>query len=744
MNMKSSPKIVSGLWIGDTLPQIAELSIKSFLDHGISFQLFTYSDYPNIPEGTIIRQADEIVSTKDVYLHDTGSYGMFSDWFRYALLEKEGGWWIDLDVICLSSDLPEASPWYACQEPGVCSPGIICFPAHHPLLTTMRKLAEDPASPMPWDDDQTLRNKEQWRRDTPDVQKRRKSVPWGYSGPDMFTLAVRHFGLEDCAALAETVYSIPYTCWRHYFNGAIPLDSPIFHRSWAVHIWGEMLRREPDAWDNLAPDSIVARLMERHGIKKKVRILVGICSCQSAFSRREGVRESWLTAPAPGVECRFFLGGEVSANEQSDTVGLDAPDSYEDLPAKVLEFFRYALKNYEFDWLFKCDDDTYLRLDRLESLCDEQYGLIGNHLLAERNSPSGGAGYLLSRDIVEKIVAMPDIPPTGAEDVIFGQLALDVGAVPLSTDRLCMDTSNYPLPDNDVVTAHWCSPDMLRRIDYFFHEQPVTMYHARHPHWEDILYFYKNGTYSRAKVKDAGQMERHNGYISMNWFRWPSEQLQERAKGYVGSPLLMRPCEGFPPLSECFPLPAEEDKSLFIQLGSSYHHLPGWLNLDLPYFNIIRILPWKDDSVDAYFLEHVIEYLSPTQAYDFFLEAWRTLKPGGVLRLALLDILRIAANTVSSSSCTQGYETEASPKQFMHTLLRSQRHQSIWSEQTLRVVLESIGFAVESRNPGESSYLHLSDLEHEKSSIGSEGHRPETVCLEAYKPLGQDNLPDQH
>lgn len=264
---KSSSPIVSGLWIGDMLPQFAELSIRSFLDHGISFQLFTYRDYPNIPEGTIVRHADEIRPMQDVYLHNTGSYAMFADWFRYALLEKEGGWWVDLDVICLSDKLPETSPWFACEEAGRCSNAIICFPPRHPLITAMRQVAEDPASPLPWDDEKTLLDKEQYCKNVPDVLARRKSMPWGHSGPNMFTVAIRHFGLESKGALAGTVYPIHYGIWKHYYSGAISLDSPIFHQAWAIHIWGELLRREPDVWENLAHNSVLAQLMQRHGLR---------------------------------------------------------------------------------------------------------------------------------------------------------------------------------------------------------------------------------------------------------------------------------------------------------------------------------------------------------------------------------------------------------------------------------------------------------------------------------------------
>ena len=42
----------------------------------------------------------------------------------------------------------------------------------------------------------------------------------------------------------------------------------------------------------------------------------------------------------------------------------------------VMAFYQYALEHYDFDWLFKCDDDTWLALDRLESLCDGRYDLV--------------------------------------------------------------------------------------------------------------------------------------------------------------------------------------------------------------------------------------------------------------------------------------------------------------------------------------------------------------------------------
>ena len=208
-------------------------------------------------------------------------------------------------------------------------------------------------------------------------------------------------------------------------------------------------------------------------MKKKTHILVGICSGQNQTARRAAVRDTWLRRPQNGVDCLFFVGGEQPpAGEENDTVALPARDDYGHLPEKVLAFFRYALEHYDFDWLFKCDDDTYVCLDRLPSLGDPAYGLIGDEMLGFRDAPSGGAGYMLTRSMVGKIAAVSGIPAEGAEDLIFGRLALHLGANPCVTDRLCRFATPYPLPGNEQVTVHWCTPDMLRHIDSRSHHKP--------------------------------------------------------------------------------------------------------------------------------------------------------------------------------------------------------------------------------------------------------------------------------
>lgn len=528
---------ITGLWVGKTLPPLARLCIKSFLDHGHSFQLFTYTHYDNVPEGTFIRDAREILSEEAVFHHENGSLAPFADWFRDEFLVREGGFWTDLDVACLSDELPDAMPWFCAQEPGLVAVGVIAFPPRHPMMEALRGLAEDPASPVPWDSPEEIHAREVFGKSVPDVAERRRRAPWGHCGPEGFTRALKHFGLLEQAAKPSRLYPLHYTVWRKCYNGDCSLRSPELSNAWAIHLWGEMLRREPDAWENVSRSSVVGELLDRHlpeppagfvpATKEKVRVLVGICSCNTAANRRKACRETWLSHPAPGIAYKFFLGRREPIEGEDDVVALWVNDDYAHLPAKGLAFYQYALEHYDFDWLFKCDDDTYVALDRLESLCDDRYDLIGDMTLANLGFPSGGAGYLMNRTLVENIVAHGgQVPATGAEDVLFGQLSRELGARTYATSRLFLNHSVAPRRLNDQVSAHWCSPERLHDIEMLFHDAPIGVFKGKHPNWEDEVLFFRNGRFLRRTSGCMGRyfFNKENSLI-LKWDNWAEESL---------------------------------------------------------------------------------------------------------------------------------------------------------------------------------------------------------------------------
>ena len=86
--------VIQSLWIGDSLSNLEKLCIQSFMDNGHEFHLYVYENVAGIPDGTIIKDANEILH-KDLIFRRRGKITTFSNWFRYALLAKMGGFgWI--------------------------------------------------------------------------------------------------------------------------------------------------------------------------------------------------------------------------------------------------------------------------------------------------------------------------------------------------------------------------------------------------------------------------------------------------------------------------------------------------------------------------------------------------------------------------------------------------------------------------------------------------------------------------
>lgn len=256
-------------------------------------------------------------------------------------------------------------------------------------------------------------------------------------------------------------------------------------------------------------------------------IFIGICSCHANVSKREAVRDTWLSGRVSGIDARFFMGSGATA-ENDDTVVLDVPDDYEHLPAKVMAFFRHALECHEFDWLFKCDDDTYVDLQRLQGLRREGIDLVGNVSLLTKNFASGGAGYLMRRDLVEAIVREGRVPATGYEDRLVSDEAFRLGSAVLALQDLGDEIAeDIPRPCNTQVSSHWMSPAIMRAVHLQMREEPCLRAAAKHPSWCDTLLLYSDGTCWRANCPSSGtwSLDESSGLLAVHWFNHPLEHF---------------------------------------------------------------------------------------------------------------------------------------------------------------------------------------------------------------------------
>ena len=101
-NNHESLPVIQSLWIGGKLSVMEQLCISSFISNGHTFHLYTYGEIKNVPKGTILKDAAEIISPDKIFKYqDRDTYAGFADVFRYKLLLEKGSYWVDTDVVCL-------------------------------------------------------------------------------------------------------------------------------------------------------------------------------------------------------------------------------------------------------------------------------------------------------------------------------------------------------------------------------------------------------------------------------------------------------------------------------------------------------------------------------------------------------------------------------------------------------------------------------------------------------------------
>lgn len=92
-----------------------------------------------------------------------------------------------------------------------------------------------------------------------------------------------------------------------------------------------------------------------------MKVFFAIVSCHKNATRREAIRETWLSTLKE--DCKFFL-GKGNSELKEDEIQLEVSDKYEGLPEKVQAIFKWALER-GYEYICKVDDDVYLVPDRL-------------------------------------------------------------------------------------------------------------------------------------------------------------------------------------------------------------------------------------------------------------------------------------------------------------------------------------------------------------------------------------------
>ncbi|EIA3705499.1 hypothetical protein K7F15_001783, partial [Campylobacter jejuni] len=251
MNLQENYKI-SSFWYtpkgykGIGLMEI--LTIKSWLDHGYKFHLYTYNledkiflKFQELFDNFILKDANEIIPFEEYFSDDRGAgVASFSDFFRYNLLYLRGGVWVDLDMVCLNfydykQDYIFNSEFAKSNEQAITN-SFLKFPKQSEfgklLIEEAKKIVDD-----------------------------NKIIPWGIIGPWFLAKWVKEYDLEK--------HALDYkdTCQISCGNTRDFIDKKIFDENrLCLHLFSEMWRIYKMNKNHFYKSCIYGFLLQKHNI----------------------------------------------------------------------------------------------------------------------------------------------------------------------------------------------------------------------------------------------------------------------------------------------------------------------------------------------------------------------------------------------------------------------------------------------------------------------------------------------
>lgn len=258
---------IQTLWIGPHLSRIERVCLQSFLVQGHEVTLWAYRNIENVPKGITIRNAENIISWSSASkIIKRVPIAIFSDLFRWKMLNLEGGWWVDADIFCIKEfDFPEEYAFSRDSFRAV-SNAVIKAPKGSKLGEEMIAQFWNPCRPLPTDG----RRLKLRKKILPLIGRNHPSYfSWGEAtGPLAFSGVIKMLGMEKWIQSHLTFYPVSHNNWDAIFDSTFAGKVQFHEKTCAIHLWNEYLGRNKIHKDQkFAPDSLFETLIRNMGIK---------------------------------------------------------------------------------------------------------------------------------------------------------------------------------------------------------------------------------------------------------------------------------------------------------------------------------------------------------------------------------------------------------------------------------------------------------------------------------------------
>ncbi|GAB5467155.1 MAG: hypothetical protein Kilf2KO_01850 [Rhodospirillales bacterium] len=243
LKREGSPEDCHSLWIGERLPPLAQVCLKSFLRQGHRVLLHCFDPVAAVPEGVETRDAARILPRSAIVRNfRSKSPSLFSNYFRYKMMESLRGYWIDCDLYCVRPfDYPE-DPVFGWQHDGMINGAVLRLEPGTPMHRDTLKIFEDRRPDLPW----ISRNQVRRARLRSLIYRKPmlSFAPWGVAGPNAITWLAKKHGEAEKAQTHTAFYPLDHESTRFLRSADFDLASVVTPETRAVHLWNELLYRE--------------------------------------------------------------------------------------------------------------------------------------------------------------------------------------------------------------------------------------------------------------------------------------------------------------------------------------------------------------------------------------------------------------------------------------------------------------------------------------------------------------------
>ena len=256
---------LNSLWVGDRLGYIERLCLASALSVGHPFTLYSYTPESlatTLPKGVDLRDAREVMAEeKLVRYSDSGAIQLGANFFRYALLAKGLGYWVDMDF-CFLKPLDFKVPYvFGWEYENWINNALLRIPADSEMARELCSLPRTNRRPPWFGPKRTLLY--YWTRVTKgDI--RVEDLPWGTFSSGMVTYVANKYRVAEQAQKPEVFYPVRWKDAQALFGSANVIEKMITPETVAVHMWYSRLVNFIDKPP--PPGSYIDVLCRKHSI----------------------------------------------------------------------------------------------------------------------------------------------------------------------------------------------------------------------------------------------------------------------------------------------------------------------------------------------------------------------------------------------------------------------------------------------------------------------------------------------